>query len=230
MTTPDDVLIRLSLVWRADTSDEIALRRASPIPTLLRRRLRYRRILFALLALLAVSVYFTRPSGDDWAIYDRQQFIVTRIIDGDTIDVAAHPGAAPTRVRLLGVDAPEMRDDDGRPQHWADAAKKYAAARSANRSVTLKLEPTQTRDRYRRLLAYVHLSDAETLNLALVRDGQAYADRRFRHTMRSDFEQAENVARKKGTGLWKDVKMGQMPAWRQRWLDERLTQSRAGAG
>jgi endonuclease YncB( thermonuclease family) len=205
------------------------MRRNSPIPALLRRRLRYRRIAFALLAILGISVYFGRPSGDDWAIYDRQQFIVTRVIDGDTVDVAAHPGATPTRVRLLGVDAPEMRSEDGKPQHWADAAKKYAAARSANRMVTLKLEPTQTRDRYRRLLAYVHLSDAETLNLALVRDGQAYADRRFRHTMRSDFEQAENAARKKGTGLWKDIKTSEMPAWRQQWLAERSGAPGAGA-
>lgn len=180
-----------------------------------------RRIAFALLALLGVSVYFTRPVGDDWAIYDKQQFIVTRVIDGDTIDVATHPGAAPTRVRLLGVDAPEMRSEDGKPQYWAEEAKRYAAARSGNKAVILKLEPTQTRDRYRRLLAYVHVSDSETLNIALVRDGQAYADRRFRHTMRSMFEQAENAARKKGTGLWKDVEPAQMPGWRQRWFAER---------
>ena len=204
-------------------------RRTSPVPTLLRRRLRYRRILLAILALLGFSAYFARPSGDDWAIYDRQQFIVTRVVDGDTIDVAAHPVASPTRVRLLGIDAPELRDAGGKPEHWADAAKRYAGARSANRTVTLRLEPTQTRDRYRRLLAYVHLSDAETLNFALVRDGQAYADRRFRHTMRGDYEQAENAARKKGAGLWKDVAVSQMPAWRQRWLAERPSQSRAGA-
>ena len=205
-------------------------RRTSPVPALLRRRLRYRRILLAILALLGFSAYFVRPSGDDWAIYDRQQFIVTHVVDGDTVDVAAHPAASPTRVRLLGVDAPEMRDAGGKPEHWAGAAKQYAAARSERRTVTLRLEPTQTRDRYRRLLAYVHLSDGETLNLALVRDGQAYADRRFRHTMRADFEQAENAARKKGTGLWKDVVVSQMPPWRQRWLAERQAESRAGAG
>lgn len=205
------------------------MRRPSPIPNLLRRRLRYRRILLVLLALLLVSIYVARPSGDDVAIYDRQEFIVTRVIDGDTIDVAPHPGAAPTRVRLLGVDAPELRGDDGSPEHWADAARRYAAGRSHNRSVMLKLETTRTRDKYRRLLAYVHLSDGETLNFALVREGHAYADRRFRHTMRSQYEQAENGARKKGTGLWKDVKTSQMPEWRRQWLAERTSASRAGA-
>jgi endonuclease YncB( thermonuclease family) len=204
------------------------MRRESRIPKLLRRRLRYRRILFALLALLLASVYFTRPSGDDWAIYDHQRFEVTRVVDGDTIDVIAHPGATPTRVRLLGIDAPELHGDGGKPEYWAEASRKYAAARSEHTTVTLRLEPTQTRDKYKRLLAYVHLSDTETLNVALVRDGQAYADRRFRHTLRSDFEQAENAARKKGTGLWRDVNVEQMPEWRQRWLAERASSPRAG--
>jgi micrococcal nuclease len=203
------------------------MRRASRIPYLLRRRRRIRRTVFSLLALLALSVIlahfdlFGRPSGDDWAIYDKQTFVVTHVVDGDTIDVAASPAAKPTRVRLLGIDAPEMHGEDGRAEFWAEAATKYAVARSDHKTVTLKLEPTETRDRYGRLLAYVYLSDVEMLNLALVRDGQAYADRRFRHTMRPQFEQTENGARKKGTGLWKDVQVAQMPAWRQRWLQER---------
>ena len=205
------------------------MRRPSQVSTLLHRRLRYRRILFALLGLLLASILFTRPAGDDWAIYDRQQFEVLRVVDGDTIEVVAHPGAAPTRVRLIGVDAPELHGDGGKAEYWAEASTKYAGARSANTTVTLRLEPTQTRDKYKRLLAYVHLSDTETLNLALVRDGQAYADRRFRHTLRPDFEQAENAARKKGTGLWRDVTVSQMPQWRQRWLAERSASSRAGA-
>jgi micrococcal nuclease len=182
---------------------------------------------FGLLAVLAASVYFGRPSGDDWAIYDKQDFIVTRVVDGDTLEVAAHPAARATRVRLIGVDAPEVNGDGGRAEHWADAATRYAAGRSAGRSVTLRLEPTQTRDRYRRLLAYVYLSEGETLNLALVRDGQAYADRRFRHTLRTQFEQAENGARRKGTGLWKDVTPDQMPQWRQRWLSDLASADRA---
>ncbi len=206
--------------------------RSSRVPLLLHRRLRYRRIVFTVLVVLALSVFagrWGRPSGDDWAIYDRQSFIVTHVVDGDTIDVAAKPGGTPTRVRLLGVDAPEMSGEGGAPEYWAAAAAKYALARSDKKSVTLKLEPTQTRDRYGRLLAYVHLSDAETLNLALVRDGQAYADRRFRHTLRAQFEQAENGARQKSTGLWKDVRESQMPAWRQRWLAERMASARRRA-
>jgi endonuclease YncB( thermonuclease family) len=208
-------------------------KRPSSVPFLLRRRRRIRRTVFSLLALLALSIVlgrwdlFGRRSGDDWAIYDKQSFVVMHVVDGDTIDVASALGAKYTRVRLLGIDAPELHGDDGQPQFWAESATKYAAARSDHKTVTLKLEPTETRDRYGRLLAYVYLSDAEMLNLSLVRDGQAYADRRFRHTMRPQFEQTENAARKKGTGLWKEVKVAQMPAWRQRWMEDRLSRARA---
>jgi micrococcal nuclease len=208
-------------------------RRLSRIPQLLRRRRRIRRSIFTVLVLLALSVVlgrfdlFGRPRGSDWAIYDKQSFIVTHVVDGDTIDVAAALGSKYTRVRLLGIDAPELHGDDGQPQFWAEAATKYAAARSDHKTVTLKLEPTETRDKYGRLLAYVYLSDSEMLNLSLVRDGQAYADRRFRHTMRPQFEQTENAARKKQTGLWKDVRVAQMPPWRQRWLEDRSSRARA---
>ena len=81
-----------------------------------------------------------------------------------------------------------------------------------------RLEPTQTRDKYRRLLAYLYVSDNENLNLSLVHDGQAYADRRFPHTLKPQFEQEENDARTKKRGLWKEVTESQMPAWRQKWL------------
>ena len=60
-------------------------------------------------------------------------------------------------------------------------------------------------------------------DLDIVRDGQAYADRRFRHTLRPQFELAEGDARKHARGLWKDVKEEQMPPWRQRWLAERAS-------
>jgi endonuclease YncB( thermonuclease family) len=64
------------------------------------------------------------------------------------------------------------------------------------------------------------VSDNENLNLSLVHDGQAYADRRFPHTLRPQFEQEENDARTKKRGLWNEVRDDQQPEWRQRWLSE----------
>ena len=204
----------------------------------LSRRRWTRRSVAAALIVLALSVILPRtgllrtgtrdgnpqplPSagGNDWARFDKQQFLVTRVVDGDTLEVRSPTSGAAADVRMLGVDAPEMNFRKDQPaDHWAQRAWEYLKARALNRTVTLQLEPTETRDRYGRLLAYVYLDDAENLNLSLVRDGQAYAHRSFAHTLRRQFEQAEAEARQRGRGLWKDVREDQMPEWRQRWLE-----------
>ena len=198
-------------------------RSRDPVPILLRRRQRFRLAGAVLAVVVAATALLDRlgafgHAGDDWGRFDGQSFVVDRVIDGDTLDLRGG-----TRVRLIGVDAPEFHHDQPErgPDHWAERARNYLAARADDKPVTVRLDGTQTRDRYGRLLAYLYLSDNDPLNLALVRDGQAYADRRFRHAMTGPFEQAENAARSKGTGLWKDVREAQMPPWRQRWLAER---------
>ena len=217
----------------------------SSVPERIERQLARRRWLrrgvWVVLAVLAVTAALSRtglmlPSdGDsrstvrsgatnDWATFDQRSFLVTRVIDGDTLYVrpAASGGrGAETKVRVIGVDAPELNSDTGRPDHWAVRAKDYVDARARGRIVTLKLEPTETRDRHGRLLAYIYLSDSENLSLALVRDGQAYADRRHDHTYCRQLEQAENAARTKGFGWWESVREDQMPRWRQGWLERR---------
>ena len=193
----------------------------------LRRRRTVRRFTFAAFVLLALSAVLDRAgvfrySGNDWRAFDHKQFVVTHVADGDTLTVRPPGGGEETRVRLIGVDAPELNSrDGGRPDHWAVDARDYLRRRAGDKHVTLRLEQTDTRDRYRRLLAYVYVGDSHNLNLDLVRDGHAYADRRFPHSMRAQFERAENEARRARRGLWKDVQESQMPPWRREWLDGR---------
>lgn len=207
----------------------------------LRRRRWTRRGVFVALVLLALSTFLDRFGvfnyrGDDWGNYDRRPVVVTSVIDGDTLRVCRSPTADDEPVRLLGIDAPEMTPADGRagPDHWAAEASAYLqralGGGGSGATVTLRLDSTQTRDKYRRLLAYAYVGDAENLNLAMVRDGHAYAHRMFPHSLRRQFEQAEDEARGKGRGLWADVKEPQMPAWRQRWLAERRARRAAPAG
>jgi endonuclease YncB( thermonuclease family) len=193
---------------------------------LLRQRRIVRGLIFGTVAFLGLSVFFDHLgafgyAGDDWRHFDHNSVVVTRVIDGDTICVRGLNGSRETHVRLLGVDAPELHLMTTHvPDYWADRARSYAAARMTGKTVTLRTEPTETRDRYGRLLAYVYLTDSDNVNLDLVHDGQAYADRRFKHSLRGQFEQAENESRKKRRGLWEQVKEDQMPPWRQRWLAE----------
>lgn len=187
----------------------------------LRRRSNWRRGGIGALILILISILLDRGGvfgyeGDDWATYDGRQFTIVTVVDGDTVNVADEAGKR-TRIRLIGVDAPEM---DG-PAYWGDKATAYARQRLAGRSVTIKLDGTQSRDRHGRLLAYLYVTDSDNFNLGLVRDGQAYADRRHAHSLRSLFETAEAEARRKAVGLWKAVGDDQQPAWRRRWLEER---------
>jgi len=196
----------------------------NPSPVLQRRRMARGAVAAVLvlgaLAVLADHLELLRHRGNDHEIFDQQQVLVVRVVDGDTVRIRRGLGDEEVPVRLLGIDAAEMNyTTDAPPEHFAREATEYLRERVEGRQVTLKLEPLETRDRYNRLLAYLYPTDSENLNLTLVQSGYVYADRRHRHTFRAQFEQAENEARRKGRGLWKDVKPEQMPEWRRRWAE-----------
>ena len=79
--------------------------------------------------------------------------------------------------------------------------------------VRLQLVAGDTRGKYKRLLAYVHLPDGEMLNRVLVRDGYAYADPRFSHPHSPEFRRLQDKARSDGRGLWRDVKNTDLPPY-----------------
>jgi micrococcal nuclease len=115
---------------------------------------------------------------------------VTRVIDGDTIDVLLASGRI--RVRLHGVDAPE-RDQPGGP-----AATSWLAELLSNQEVLL--EPV-SQDQYDRMVAVVHLGD-RNINLELVQAGHAWAYRQYMRRSDGGFCSAEERARRKDAGLW----------------------------
>lgn len=155
----------------------------------------------------------------DPAIADKQSGTVTHVVDGDTIDVVLKPGSPSIRVRLLGIDAPEM---DGASESFGVASTRYAKARCEGKAVTLRLDELQREhDKYGRLLAYVYLSNNELLNESLVRDGMAFSHRRLRCDLSAQLDAAENEARKAKRGLWQSITVAQMPDWRRAWMAER---------
>lgn len=91
---------------------------------------------------------------------------VLRVIDGDTIVVA---GGDPrgTRVRLIGIDAPERDECAYR------AAGERMRALVEGKRVRLVRDVSET-DRFGRLLRYVYVGDV-LVNAALVREGLATA-------------------------------------------------------
>jgi micrococcal nuclease len=112
------------------------------------------------------------------------QALVTRVIDGDTIQVRLKSGPS-ERVRLLGIDTPEVHDSakldrdarqSGRSREEIRALGRLAWAFTRSRldgkDVGMELD-VQTHDAYGRLLAYVWLGDGTLFNMLILREGYA---------------------------------------------------------
>ena len=133
----------------------------------------------------------TLPSGVDVG--------VTRVIDGDTIDVQGGE-----RVRLIGMDTPETKDPN-RPAgcYGAEASRFTASLLPAGTTVRLAGDVEQ-RDRYGRLLAYVYRrSDGLFVNAELLRRGFAQLltiPPNVAHT--DEFTAIATRAREATQGLW----------------------------
>ncbi|MDZ4179056.1 MAG: thermonuclease family protein [Coriobacteriia bacterium] len=150
----------------------------------------------------------TQTPSASVATSDFEPATVTRIIDGDTIDVRFGDGRI-ERVRFIGVDTPE---DTTRHEPYGPEATAYATRTLADQNVYLEYD-AERRDRYDRLLAYVWLEQpagvsdatvrASLFNARLLLDGYAqlltippnvaYADR---------FTSFQTEAREAGRGLW----------------------------
>jgi micrococcal nuclease len=95
---------------------------------------------------------------------------VTRVVDGDTIQVSLNGESV--SVRYLLIDTPETVD----PRTTVQCMGREASARNhelvEGRTVFLEADVTD-RDRFGRLLRYVYLQDGRMVNEVLVREGFA---------------------------------------------------------
>jgi micrococcal nuclease len=157
----------------------------------------------------------------DFARYHGRSFRVVHVVDGDTLHLGV-PDASGlvTKVRLLGIDTPELGDTGREPMYFGREAVAFARGLALGRQITIYLdERAGSRDRYDRLLAYAELPDGRFLNEQLLFEGYAYADLRFRHSYYQKYQQLEASARALKQGLWAHVTRAQMPPWRQKRAD-----------
>ena len=126
---------------------------------------------------------------------------IVSVHDGDTIQVRI--SGRKEKVRLLGIDAPEMNDERPEYRAAAVAARDYATSLLAGRHVTLEADPIEPdRDPYDRLLRYVILPDGTNLNEQLVRKGYARVYNRFEFSEKTAFKKVEKAAREAKLGIW----------------------------
>lgn len=128
---------------------------------------------------------------------------VTRIVDGDTIIV--QPGRSEKTVRLLGIDAPESVEPGKKVECFAGEAAEAAATQMLDRTVILVRDTTQPdKDVYGRLLRYVYLENGINVNRSMIEGGFAreYDFKGRKYEQRTDFMEAERIARENRRGLW----------------------------
>jgi micrococcal nuclease len=126
--------------------------------------------------------------------------IVTKIVDGDTIDVKID--GKEERIRLLLVDTPETKDPDKPVQPFGPEATEFAEKTLSNKEVRLEFDGPE-RDKYERLLAYLWIGD-KIFNQMLLEEGLARVayvyEPPYRHY--DAFIAAQEKAKSEKKGIW----------------------------
>jgi len=135
---------------------------------------------------------------------------VVKVVDGDTVHVKIKSTGIKEKVRIIGLDTPELHHPRKPVQYFAREAKIQAEKLLKGKTITLKLDQTNAakghRDRYGRLLAHVILPDGTYFAERMIRDGFAHAYVKYPYDpqLMERYRQAEREARKAKRGLWAD--------------------------
>ncbi len=148
------------------------------------------------------------------AVYSgaRDEVLVERVVDGDTFKLASGE-----RVRLIGIDTPEMHESEklyrdsrrsGQDAKTIQALgrRSYAFTKKLIEGKTVRLEfDVEKRDKYNRLLAYAYLSDGTFVNAEIIRQGYASVMTYPPNVKHADeFLRLYRQARDNKLGLWKE--------------------------
>ena len=123
--------------------------------------------------------------------------LVTNVYDGDT--VVLEDGQ---RIRLLGVNTPEIESRHRQGESGGMAAKEWLQKQLQDKKVYLEFDE-EKHDRYKRLLAHIFLPDGKHLNLALVENGLAIVNIIPPNMRYADvLIKAQQQAEKQNLGVW----------------------------
>lgn len=151
---------------------------------------------------------FSVPFGKS---YNYTDIFVTRVIDGDTLQLASGE-----RVRLIGIDTPEIHESDKLYRDSQRTRQDVNTIRQMGRQAyeftkdlvegkRVRLEfDVDKRDRYNRLLAYVYLKEDNTfVNAKIIEEGYASLMTIPSNVKHADlFLQLYQEARQQHRGLW----------------------------
>lgn len=127
----------------------------------------------------------------------RYKHHVAKVYDGDTIVLKNGE-----KVRLLGINTPEIESRHRKNEAGGQEAKKWLQVKLAQGEVFLEYDQKK-RDKYKRLLAHLFLPDGEHLNKSLLEQGLAVLSI-IPPNLRNidDLITAEKSANLMGLGIW----------------------------
>lgn len=104
---------------------------------------------------------------------------VVKVVDGDTVHVKIKSTGIKEKVRIIGLDTPELHHPRKPVQYFAREAKVQAEKLLKGKTIALKFDQANAakghRDRYGRLLAHVILPDGKYFAERMILDGFAHA-------------------------------------------------------
>lgn len=128
-------------------------------------------------------------------LYDR---LVSRVIDGDTVEVRDKDGAR-FKVRLYGSDAPETEKPKQEGQPFGEEA--FTALRNKVEGKRVDIEVVEI-DRYGRAIAIVR-QDGRNINIEMVSDGLAECYMEYLEgPQKKECSLAEAFAKRLKKGMW----------------------------
>lgn len=154
-------------------------------------------VILAIIALIVLNRWFFTPAMPPAPLSPETIYLVKRTVDGDTLLLEDR-----TRVRLIGVNTPEIAHDDVPPQPFGEEAARWLAETVTGKEVRLEFD-LERYDRYGRTLAFVYLDDV-LLNEEIIRQGFSRAQLQYNYSarMKKRFQAAEEEARAANRGIW----------------------------
>jgi micrococcal nuclease len=130
-------------------------------------------------------------STEDTITWAEDTLVCTEIIDGDTFRLVTGE-----KVRLIGIDAPELSQPGG------VLSREYLAHLIVGKPITLE-RGCEDRDKYNRLLRFVYIGNL-CINEEMIRQGYAEARYLPESPIREYYLQLEIQAEAAKGGLWND--------------------------
>ncbi len=149
--------------------------------------------------LLCLLLSSTAHAGSFSVVGQSRWVTVASVFDGDTFRTNAGE-----KVRLLGINCPEVAHDRQAAQPFGNEAKRRLVSLIAGKTVRLLLDADK-KDKYGRTLAHVYLSNGAWINENLLSEGLAYVYTFMpNHRGTEQLLKAERLARNNMAGIWKN--------------------------